>query len=180
MMRFKKMIRVIFLLAVSALFLSGCPGSEDMGVADDRNYLTDIELSILDQVNQYRTEQGMAPLTLDINIVIQARNHSQNMAEGSVPFSHQGLKERAAATGITFDSVSENVAYHQEVSNLAATVVNGWLQSEGHHKNIIGNFNFTGVGVVPNPSGRYYFTQIFIRSAEETGPNLSWLRFWDR
>ena len=101
------------------------------------------------------------------------------MADGTVPFGHDGLEDRAAATDIKNGPVSENVAYYQETPNIASTVVNGWLQSEAHHKNIVGDFNLTGVGVVPSESGRYYFTQIFIRSAGSAGFGFSWLPFRD-
>lgn len=180
MNQFSKTIKTILMITISTLVLSGCPGGEGRGGADVQNILSEIELSVFEQINQYREDLGLTPLTLNVEIVTQARNHSQNMAQGTVPFSHEGLAERAAATSIKVDSVSENVAYYQEVSDVATTVVNGWLQSEGHHKNIVGDFNLTGIGVIQNESGRYYFTQIFIRSLEPSGSIFSWLPFWKK
>lgn len=122
---FKKVTKIILVLLIG-LLLMGCPDGEERGGADVLSVLTDIERVVFDQVNQYRVEQGLTPLKLDMNILIQARKHSQNMAEGIVPFGHEGFEERAAATNIKIDSVSENVAYYQEAPNLATTVVDGW------------------------------------------------------
>ncbi|MGE5606897.1 MAG: CAP domain-containing protein [Bacteroidota bacterium] len=177
----RKTIMIISMIVIiSTLILPGCPDGEERGGADVQNILNELELSVFEQINQYRAKQGLTPLVIDIQIVTQARNHSQNMAEGTVPFSHEGLEERAAATGIKIESVSENVAYYQEVPDVATRVVNGWLQSEAHHKNIVGDFNLTGIGIIQNTSGRYYFTQIFIRSSESNWFSFSWLPFWRR
>lgn len=180
MNHFRKTIKTILMIAISALILSGCPDGEEKGGTDAQNILNEIELSVFEQINQYRVDWGLTPLILNIEIVTQARNHSQNMADGTVSFGHEGLAERAAATGIKIDSVSENVAYYQEVPDVATRVVNGWLESEAHYKNIIGDFNLTGIGVIRNAAGRYYFTQIFIRSSGPTGFSFSWLPFWKR
>lgn len=179
MKHFRKTIKTILLIAISALILSGCPDGEEKG-GTDVQILNEIELSVFEQINQYRVDWGLTPLILNVEIVTQARNHSQNMADGAVPFGHEGLAERAAATGIKIGSVSENVAYYQAVPDVATRVVNGWLESEAHHQNIIGDFNLTGIGVIQNAAGRYYFTQIFIRSSGPTGLGFSWLPFWKR
>ena len=44
----------------------------------------------------------------------------------------------------------------------AKQVVNMWLNSDGHRKNIEGNYNLTGIGVVKGKDGALYFTQIFV------------------
>ena len=180
MNHFRKTIKTILMIAISALILSGCPDGEENGGANVQNILSEIELSVFEQINQYRVDWGLTPLILNVEIVTQARNHSQNMADGAVPFGHEGLAERAAATGIKIDLVSENVAYYQDVPDVATKVVNGWLESGAHHQNIIGDFNLTGIGVIQNAAGRYYFTQICIRSSGPTGLSFSWLPFWRR
>jgi uncharacterized protein YkwD len=45
----------------------------------------------------------------------------------------------------------------------AREVVNGWLKSPGHKKNIEGNFVLTGIGYARSKKGDIYFTQIFSR-----------------
>ncbi|ABA21534.1 Allergen V5/Tpx-1 related protein [Trichormus variabilis ATCC 29413] len=122
-----------------------------------------IEQAVFDQVNQYRQSQGLPALTRNASIDEQARTHSQNMASGKVPFSHQGFDQRVKALNMPNKSASENVAYNQD-KDPATRAVQSWLKSSGHLANIKGNANLTGVGVAVNGQGVVYFTQIFIRS----------------
>jgi uncharacterized protein YkwD len=118
------------------------------------------------QVNQYRASHGLPPLSLDARISEQARVHSQNMAIGTVPFSHDGFTQRVQtiAKVIPYSGAAENVAYNQGYSDPATQAVQGWLRSTGHRTNIEGQYNLTGIGIAKNSQGEYYFTQIFIRS----------------
>lgn len=122
-----------------------------------------IEQSVFDQINQYRQSQNLPALTRDSRIDQQARNHSQDMASGKVPFSHQGFEQRIQATGIAGSSPSENVAYNHD-KDPATAAVQGWLQSPSHLTNIRSNTNLTGIGVAVSNDGAVYLTQIFIHS----------------
>jgi uncharacterized protein YkwD len=125
----------------------------------------DIEQSIFDKINQYRASKGLPALSRDARIDSQSKNHSQNMASGKVPFSHQGFDERVKGTGVTYKGAAENVAYNMGYSDPATQAVQGWLKSPGHLSNIQNrDYNQTGIGVATNSKGEVYFTQIFIRS----------------
>ncbi|MBD6618364.1 CAP domain-containing protein [Komarekiella sp. 'clone 1'] len=125
---------------------------------------TALEKSVFDQINRYRAAKGLPKLTLNANITKQARIHSQNMANGKVPFSHQGFERRVKAIPLIYNSAAENVAFNQGYSNPAAEAVTGWVDSPGHLKNLKGNYNITGIGVAANQQGEVYLTQIFIRT----------------
>jgi uncharacterized protein YkwD len=125
---------------------------------------TDLEKSVFDRINRYRISLGLKKLTLNANISKQARIHSQNMARGKVPFSHQGFEKRVNAIPIRYTSAAENVAYNQGYSDPAAEAVSGWIKSPDHLINIKGNYNMTGIGVATNSKGEVYLTQIFIRN----------------
>lgn len=116
-------------------------------------------------INQYRKSQNLPPLTLDARISKEARAHSQAMANGEVPFSHNGFEQRVKAIGksISYGAAAENVAYNQGFSDPAKQAVEGWLKSPGHLKNIQGQYDLTGMGVAKNAKGEYYLTQIFIK-----------------
>ncbi|MBN3895314.1 MAG: CAP domain-containing protein [Nostoc sp. NOS(2021)] len=122
-----------------------------------------LEESVFNQINNYRGSQGLAKLTRNSAIDNQARIHSQDMANGKVPFGHTGFSERIQAIGISYSAAGENVAFNQGYSNPAKTAVQGWLNSPGHLANIRGNYNKTGIGVASNSAGGIYFTQIFLR-----------------
>lgn len=128
--------------------------------------LSTIEKSAFDQLNKYRASKGLPALTWNATIAEQSRIHSQNMASGKVPFSHDGFQQRvtAIAKTVTYRGAAENVAYNQGFSDPATKAVQGWLKSTGHRTNIEGNYNLSGIGVAKNAKGEYYFTQIFIRS----------------
>ncbi|MEH1839995.1 MAG: CAP domain-containing protein [Nostoc sp.] len=122
-----------------------------------------LEQLIFNKINDYRVSQGLKKLTRNSAIDNQARIHSQDMANGKVPFGHTGFSERIKAVGIPYSSAGENVAYNQGYNDPATTAVQGWLKSPGHLANIRGNFEKTGIGVASNSRGEIYFTQIFFR-----------------
>ena len=179
----KRLIKVIFTLLVLGGGLSSCSSSskifENVNQPPPSNRaptstksqqsnpgkFTALEQSVHQQVNQYRKSRNLPPLTLDSRISVQARVHSDAMASGQVPFSHQGFEERVrlSTKSIPFRSAAENVAYNQGFSDPGRQAVEGWIKSSGHRKNMEGNFNLTGIGVSKNARGEYYFTQIFIR-----------------
>ena len=123
-----------------------------------------MEKSIHQQINQYRQSRKLPPLTLDSRISTQAKIHSQNMASGKVPFSHDGFEQRVSIIRrqIPYQAAAENVAFNQGYSNPAEQAVEGWIKSDGHRVNIEGQYNLTGIGIVKNAKNEYYFTQLFI------------------
>jgi uncharacterized protein YkwD len=123
---------------------------------------SELERSIFERINRYRASKGLSRLTLNSRISKQARLHSQNMASGKVPFSHNGFEKRVKSTKVRYQSASENVAFNQGYDDPAAEAVSGWIKSPGHLKNLKGNYNLTGVGVATNKQGQVYLTQIFI------------------
>jgi uncharacterized protein YkwD len=125
---------------------------------------TSLEASVFEQINQYRFAHHLPKLTLNANIIHQARIHSQDMADGNVPFSHQGFEQRVKATSLTYSSAAENVAFNTGYSNPANQAVIGWLNSPGHLRNIRGHYNLTGIGVATNDKGEVYLTQIFLNN----------------
>lgn len=125
--------------------------------------ISNLEVEILQLINRHRTTLGFAPLAFYEPIQQISLQHSNNMANGSVPFGHDGFAERAnqLIELLRGTAASENVAMGQRT---AAEVVKSWLSSEGHRKNIEGDYNLTGISVVKNPDGDYLFTQVFIKS----------------
>lgn len=122
-----------------------------------------IEQSILNYVNAHRASINKPALTLINDASAEATKHSRNMANKSVAFGHDGFDNRIdviiSKIG-RINAAAENVAYGQMN---ASTVVNGWLRSPGHKKNIEGDYNLTGIGVYKDANGTIYFTQIFLK-----------------
>lgn len=128
--------------------------------------LDQLKQSVFQKVNEYRVSQNLSPLKLDSAISQPSQQHSQNMAKGEVPFSHNGAEQRfeKISNKISYQKIAENVGYNSGYNNPAEQVVEGWIKSDGHRKNMLGDYNLTGIGVAKNDKGEYYFTQIFVRS----------------
>ncbi len=124
-----------------------------------------LEVTAHDQVNAYRQRQGLSPLELDERVSAIARRHSQDMASGEVPFSHDGVEDRYEAIGelISYRQVAENVAYNFGHSDPVQQAVDGWIESPGHERNMTGDYELSGMGIAVNAEGEYYFTQLFVR-----------------
>jgi uncharacterized protein YkwD len=126
--------------------------------------ITNLEKAANQQINQYRASKKLPPLRVDPQMSQIARIHSENMANGKATFSHDGFEGRAKAITIPYQSVAENLAYNMGYSDPVRNAVEGWIKSEGHRKNMEGQFNLTGIGIAKNAKGEYYFTQLFVRS----------------
>jgi uncharacterized protein YkwD len=124
------------------------------------------ELAILDRVNAYRKSQNLPPLALDPVISAQAKAHSEKMARvGKI--GHEGFNDRVQSVSkeIVYRSASENVGYNMGYAQPEEIVVQDWIGSPGHQKNMVGRYDLTGIGMAKNAQGETYFTQIFIRKA---------------
>jgi uncharacterized protein YkwD len=123
-----------------------------------------LALAAHDRVNQYRESQNLPPLVFDETIAIYAQIHSAQMAN-TQNMSHDGFKERVEKIGktIPYRGAAENLAYNQGYDRPDEMAVQGWIASPGHHRNMIGKYNLTGIGVAQNAKGEYYFTQLFIK-----------------
>lgn len=130
-----------------------------------QNNIQQTENEVLEQINSYRKSKGLGILKVDENIRREAYGHSQNMAQGKIPFSHKGFDERFERLGgfLEISSGAENVA---NGPLNAKNIVDGWIASTGHRKNIEGDFNLTGIGIALAPNGTYFYTQIFVLSKE--------------
>jgi len=121
-----------------------------------------LETEILRYVNEDRKDHGLVPLQMNALESSLALKHSQDMAGKKVKFGHDGFNTRARTIQKTLGSttIGENVA---SGNMTAREVVDGWLNSPGHKKNIEGNFTLTGIGFARDKKGDIYFTEIFSR-----------------
>ncbi len=134
-------------------------------VSPNNSNLAQLELSVYQQVNDYRASKNLPPLKLDPQISEKCRIHSQAMANGQVPFGHGGSKARFQAVRqvVRWQEIAENVAFNSGYADPGKEAVQGWIESPSHQRNIVGKYDLTGMGIVRNAKGEYYFTQIFVR-----------------
>jgi uncharacterized protein YkwD len=123
-----------------------------------------IEKAILYHVNKYRIHKGLNPLIMNSTISAEARKHSQDMSRHIVKFGHANFLTRIKyiySRISNCDGGAENVAAYYKNANI---VVQQWLKSPAHKKNIDGNYNMTGIGVARDQKGKLFFTQLFIKT----------------
>ena len=121
---------------------------------------------ILKYVNKHRTDIGLKPLTMNATISAASEEHSKNMATKKIPFGHDGFDGRMSKLAKELPpsySYAENVA---EGATTAKEVVDQWLHSPGHKKNIEGDYNITGIGIAKSTDGTLYYTQIFLNRSK--------------
>ncbi|WP_431209783.1 CAP domain-containing protein [Puia sp. P3] len=138
--------------------ISGTSMSAGTGISG-----TSMSADILRYVNEYRHRKGLKPLQANSYISSVALQHSRDMLDGRTPFGHEGFHERIERIRKRLGPVhvaAENVA---SGPMSAKEVVDGWLHSPGHRRNIEGDFRLTGIGLAFGRRGMIYFTQIFAR-----------------
>jgi uncharacterized protein YkwD len=83
-----------------------------------------------------------------------------------VPFGHIGFDERADTLSrfMEMEGWAENVYFISDsIPGLARKAADSWIHSPEHLENIRGDYNYTGVGIVKDNKGGYYFTQFFVK-----------------
>ena len=113
--------------------------------------------------NKFRRENNKSELKWEPQIYNLALEHSKNMGNKKVPFGHKGFNQRYRSFPFAKSGGAENVAYCYgcDYREIAKTIVDGWINSPGHRKNLLGNFNRCTIASYKTEGGRYYFTQLF-------------------
>jgi uncharacterized YkwD family protein len=123
--------------------------------------LSAYEQKVVDLTNQERAKNGLPALQVDTALSKVAREKSLDMQRNNY-FSHTSPTygspfDMMKKFGITYKAAGENIAKGQRSPE---EVVNAWMNSEGHRKNILSS-NFTHIGVGHVADGNYW-TQQFI------------------
>ncbi|SFK59073.1 uncharacterized protein, YkwD family [Halobacillus dabanensis] len=121
----------------------------------------DFQQQVIDLTNEAREKNGLKPLKNSNDVEEVAQVKSEDMSQNDY-FSHTSptygspfdmLKE----FGVDYSTAAENIAAGQQSPE---SVVDGWLNSSGHRKNIM-NKNITHIGVGYAKDGNYW-VQMFI------------------
>lgn len=123
------------------------------------NSVSSIEQEVVNLVNIERQKAGLAPLKIDTELSKVARLKSEDMKNKGY-FSHTSPTygspfDMLKQFNITYKTAGENIAKGQKT---AKDVVNAWMNSEGHRKNILSK-SFTHIGVGHSSN---HWTQLFI------------------
>lgn len=125
---------------------------------------------IFELTNQERTKNGVPIFLRNQQVEKYAVAKSKDMADNNY-FSHQSPTQGYfydiwKRDNFQYSSGAENIYYttgyaNRDTRSLAQSIVTGWMNSEGHRKNILNpNLKELGVGVA-DKDGRLYATQLF-------------------
>ncbi len=123
--------------------------------------LSEIESQVIELTNKERRANGLPDLKADTSLSNVAGEKSDDMQKNNY-FSHTSPTygspfDMMRDFGIAYNTAGENIAQGQRS---AEEVVNAWMNSEGHRKNILSD-KFTHIGVGHTVEGNHW-TQMFI------------------
>ena len=164
----KNLTYLVWLTAICTFSLTSC-SKDSVEELDSANLTTttpavsytSIELDILELVNIHRGDLGLSQLQYLDEGSVQAALHNQHMIENNeVCHDFFGNRYEALVKSVNAKAVSENVAFGYRT---AEAVVNAWIKSEGHRKNLEGEHTHFGISVKEGKDGKLYFTNIFVK-----------------
>ena len=121
------------------------------------------EKEVFDLINKQRTNNGLAALKMDTEVLNVARIKAKDMVDSNY-FSHNSPTygspfDMLKSFKVSYKTAGENIAGNS--SNSAA--VTAWMNSSGHKANILNSsFNYTGIGVVKSNKYGKVYVQMFI------------------
>ena len=127
---------------------------------EESEFNTAYEAEVLRLVNIERGKYELSPLAMDSKLTEVAHLRAKEIVTS---FSHTRPNGSTCFTaakeiGVSYRSAGENIAYGYPSPQ---SVVKGWMNSEGHRKNILSpSFGKIGIGCYRN-NGTLYWTQFF-------------------
>lgn len=121
---------------------------------------TETEAEFLSKINATRAANGLGALRLDDALRAHARSHSEDMADSGEIY-HSSEAELTTAAGTGWSGIAENVGKGGSPSSL----YDAFMASPNHKMNILGNYNYVGIGT-DTKGGALYVTVIFLRRGD--------------
>lgn len=114
-------------------------------------------------INASRAGAGLAPLSQDSELVAYARSHTEAMAAAGKIFHSSTTQLQGVSSG--WSLLGENVGLGPDPQVLHEA----FMSSSSHRENILGGFNFVGVGAAFDTNGVLFVTVIFMNQ-EQAAP----------
>lgn len=120
--------------------------------------MSPLEAALLQAHNTTRAFSNLPPLTYSATLAAAARQHANWMAVRGV-MSHTGdnntsVSDRIRAAGYQASRLGENIAAGY---TSVEAVMQGWLKSPGHKRNILGAYTEIGLGHAQLPGQKLYW-----------------------
>ncbi|MDQ0297721.1 putative YkwD family protein [Salibacterium salarium] len=137
--------------------------------SDEGKTVDELEQEVIKLTNEEREAEGLDPLKRHEKLSEAARDKSEDMRD-NIYLEHESPKY-----GSPFDMMEDyGIDYGRAAENIASTsspspkrVVDSWMASEGHRKNIMNsNLTHIGVGLADGDKGTGRWTQMFISTVD--------------
>jgi len=115
------------------------------------------EGTLVSRINSSRAAAGKAPLQTYWDLTDDARAHAAAMRNKGSIYHSSNL------AGVTsgWEKLGENVGVGVDANSLH----DGFMASSSHRSNILGDYNYVGVGVKADDDGLIWVTVIFMKAA---------------
>jgi len=123
------------------------------------------EGAFLSKINASRAAEGLPPVAVSSELVPDAQAHSAEMMAAGEIYHTSNL----AAVASGWEALAENVGVGPSVDSLHTAFMN----SPGHRRNILGDYNYVGIGVSQSDSGQLWVTVIFMRKGSNPPPTTT-------
>jgi hypothetical protein len=115
------------------------------------------EGTLISRINSSRSASGLAPLETYWDLSDDARAHSAAMMDRGEIYHSTSL---GSVTGV-WQALGENVGVGADLNAMH----DAFMASSSHRSNILGDYNYVGVGVKTDDAGNSWVTVIFMKAA---------------
>ncbi|MDJ0960585.1 MAG: CAP domain-containing protein [Acidimicrobiia bacterium] len=145
----RRTIRLLSIVLSIATFTLGVAAAPALAAPED---------AFVSKINATRSANGLAPLEVYWDLADDAEAHSAAMKAASDLYHNPNLGSVTSG----WSALAENVGVGPDVARLHTA----FMESPGHRKNILGNYNYVGVGVVRESDTKIWVTVVFMRGPE--------------
>jgi len=126
----RRWLSILLVVALATLGISASAGADSGS-----------ESGFLSKINAERSSRGLNTLAVDGGLRSHARVHTAEMIANNDLY-HSSSAELQAAAGSGWSAIAENVGRGGTVDSLHSAFMN----SSGHKANILGDYNYVGIG----------------------------------
>lgn len=168
------MLRVITLLSllVSSLLVPGLLAPPSAAIAQESDadtFIVQAEDLFLTGINAAREAEGLTPVVQNHELRDVARGWAQSMATADTLSHNPSYSTQYSGE---WSGMAENVGVSRgrtDVERVVASLDEAFLNSPGHRRNIMGDFNQVGIGVVANGTS-FWVTVNFLQGPVPAQP----------
>lgn len=154
---------LVGLLSMVSCGSSTIPSAIQLASVSSDALASSVEEQVLEGINRFRRSQSKPAFRRSAELERLARHHAQEMMKAQ-KMSHDGfhLRMGAAETYYGIGQLRENIYRSKGFakSQIPQSVVQGWIDSPGHRKNLLASNSVCGIGVTVGADGQVYAAQL--------------------